>query len=424
MLERIQEFSGREKQSRRLWTFFTIALFSSKNPDGVVTIALNTSRQISGKLRYIMTCPRMRSIFLFMVAMMAIVVSGAAADQPVANFVVQDSFTQGFAPFTAWFLDQSTHAASYSWSFGDGQTSTAKNPEHTYTNPGTYTVSLTVMDATGTLSDTKTITGLIVVGADPMGGNGETPEITIPPTTTITTTTTELPVQYGSISIHSSPAGAMVSRDGIQEGITPITLYSVPAGSHTILVHLKGYPDYQAAVTVENGKTVSLDVNLEPVATTTTPLPSSTVTTATTVVETSTAAAMKAAAAPDAGTGQGSIRINCAGCLERKNSGTPVNYIHYMILSVEYPEGKETKEVIYSDEEKKEAVIREVPPGYYEVRVWPEEYKAQSRYVTVRSSEEAAVVFNGPGFVQTPGFGVLAAALTVAVIAGMRRLRY
>ncbi len=363
----------------------------------------------------------MFSIPLFMVAMMALVISGAAADQPVADFVVQDSFTQGFAPFTAWFLDQSIHAASYSWSFGDGQTSTAQNPEHTYTNPGTYTVSLTVTDATGTLSDTKTVTGLIVVGADPMGGNGGTTETTTPPTSTITTTTTEKPAEYGIISVISRPSGAMVSRNGIQQGITPITLYSVPAGSHTILVHLKGYPDYQAAVTVENGKTVSLDVNLEPAATTTTPLPTRTVTTVPTVVETSTAAGMKAAAAPTDGTGQGSIRINCAGCLERKNAGTPIKFIHYLILSVEYPEGKETKQVIYSEEETQEAVMREVPPGYYEVRVWPEQYKAQSRYVTVRSSEESAVVFNGPGFVQTPGFGALAAALTVAVIAGMRR---
>ena len=371
-----------------------------------------------------MTCPRMLSITLFMVAMMTLVVSGAAADQPVADFVVQDSFTQGFAPFTAWFLDQSTHAASYSWSFGDGQTSTAQNPEHTYTNPGTYTVSLTVTDATGTLSDTKTVTGLIVVGADPMGGNGGTTETTATPISAITTTaTTERPAQYGMISVISRPSGAMVSRNGIQQGITPITLYSVPVGSHTILVHLKGYPDYQAAVTVENGQTVSLDVNLEPAAITTTPLPTRTVTTATTVVETSAAAAMKAAAAPGDGPGQGSIRINCAGCLERKNGGTPVNYIHYMILSVEYPEGKETKQVIYSEEERKEAVIREVPPGYYEVRVWPEQYKAQSRYVTVRPSEESAVVFNGPAFVQTPGFGALAAALTFAVITGMRRLR-
>ncbi|PKL63817.1 MAG: hypothetical protein CVV32_12265 [Methanomicrobiales archaeon HGW-Methanomicrobiales-3] len=381
-----------------------------------------------------MTCSKKGAHILFLVAMMAFVISGAAADQPVADFSVQDSFTQGFAPFTAWFLDHSTNAASWSWSFGDGQASTEQNPEHTYSNPGTYTVSLTVTDATGTLSDTKTVTDLIVVGADPMGGGTDTPQTTTTVTPVITTTattipaTTELPAHYGTIAVLSRPAGAMVTLDGVTQGITPITLYSVPAGSHTVLVHLKGYPDYQTSVTVEHGQTVSLDVNLEPVTTTktttTTLLPTATTTRVPTVMETSTAEAMKAAAAPGSESGPGSIRINCAGCLERKSGGTPVSFIHYMILSVHYPDGKETKQVMYSEYRTEEAVKTEVPPGYYEVRVWPEDYKAQSRYITVRQSEESAVVFNGSGFVQTPGFGALIAVLTVALIAGLRRFQF
>jgi len=378
-----------------------------------------------------MTWRKRGARILFMVAMMAIVVSGAAADQPVADFSVQDSFTQGFAPFTAWFLDHSTHAASWSWSFGDGLTSTVQNPEHTYPNPGTYTVSLTVTDATGTLSDTKTVTDLIVVGADPMGGGTDTPQTTTTVTPAITTTattipaTTEPPAHYGTISVLSRPSGAMVSLDGATQGITPITLYSVPAGSHTILVHLNGYPDYRTTVTVGQSETVSLDVNLEPAATPTTPIPTRTTTMVPTVVVSSTAETMKAAAAPGLErSGAGSIRINCAGCLERTTGGTPVRFIHYRIFSVEYPDGKETKQVIYSEERAEEAVKTEVPPGYYEVRVWPEDYKAQSRYITVSPSEESAVVFNGAGFVQTPGFGALIAVLTVALIAGLRRFQF
>ncbi len=37
--------------------------------------------------------------------------------------------------------------ANYAWSFGDGATSTSANPSHTYTQPGSYTVRLTVTDA-------------------------------------------------------------------------------------------------------------------------------------------------------------------------------------------------------------------------------------------------------------------------------------
>jgi PKD repeat protein len=36
--------------------------------------------------------------------------------------------------------------ASYAWTFGDGGTSTAANPSHTYTSAGTYTARLTVTD--------------------------------------------------------------------------------------------------------------------------------------------------------------------------------------------------------------------------------------------------------------------------------------
>lgn len=42
------------------------------------------------------------------------------------------------------FFDQSINPASWNWSFGDGGTSTQKNPIHTYSTPGVYTVKLVV----------------------------------------------------------------------------------------------------------------------------------------------------------------------------------------------------------------------------------------------------------------------------------------
>jgi outer membrane protein assembly factor BamB len=46
------------------------------------------------------------------------------------------------------------HPHSYHWDFGDTQTSEEQNPTHTYTNPGNYTVTLTVTDNTSnTTSD-------------------------------------------------------------------------------------------------------------------------------------------------------------------------------------------------------------------------------------------------------------------------------
>ncbi len=57
-----------------------------------------------------------------------------------------------------------TGIASYLWDFGDGTTGTGVTPTHTYTNVGTYTVKLTVVDLAGnraTSSATVNITVLI-----------------------------------------------------------------------------------------------------------------------------------------------------------------------------------------------------------------------------------------------------------------------
>ena len=62
------------------------------------------------------------------------------------------------------FSDASTgNPNSWVWNFGDGNSSTLQNPTHTYSNPGTYNVSLTISD--GATSETETKTSLITVGS-------------------------------------------------------------------------------------------------------------------------------------------------------------------------------------------------------------------------------------------------------------------
>jgi PKD repeat protein len=56
--------------------------------------------------------------------------------------------TTGDKPLTVQFTDQSTgDPTSWEWDFGDGETSTAQNPSHEYTEYGYYTVTLTVHKA-------------------------------------------------------------------------------------------------------------------------------------------------------------------------------------------------------------------------------------------------------------------------------------
>ncbi|MBI4602953.1 MAG: PKD domain-containing protein, partial [Planctomycetes bacterium] len=68
----------------------------------------------------------------------------------------------GVAPLIVRFTNQSTGATSYSWDFGDGGTSTATSPSHTYAAGGEYTVTLTARGAGGA-QDTSTRTRYVQV---------------------------------------------------------------------------------------------------------------------------------------------------------------------------------------------------------------------------------------------------------------------
>ena len=73
--------------------------------------------------------------------------------------------TFGDFPLEVRFEDLSVGlTAGWLWDFGDGQTSTEKNPSHTYTRSGSYNVSLTVTSPN--LTDTETKVSCIVVLPD------------------------------------------------------------------------------------------------------------------------------------------------------------------------------------------------------------------------------------------------------------------
>src|SRR5207244_8833259 len=72
---------------------------------------------------------------------------------PVASFDVTPDVND---PSLFHFLNTSTDpdgdGLAVQWDFGDGATATECAPPHSYANPGTYTVGLTVTDPSG-LSD-------------------------------------------------------------------------------------------------------------------------------------------------------------------------------------------------------------------------------------------------------------------------------
>lgn len=80
---------------------------------------------------------------------------------PLAALVA--NVTSGAGPLSVQFTSNSTGTiTSYLWDFGDGNTSTLRNPTHVYSTPGTYDVSLTVTGPSG-LTNTGTRSGYIVV---------------------------------------------------------------------------------------------------------------------------------------------------------------------------------------------------------------------------------------------------------------------
>jgi PKD repeat protein len=101
----------------------------------------------------------------------------ATTTAPVAAF--SSTPTSGTAPLTVTFTDASTNApTSWSWDFGDSDTTNAteQNPVHTYATTGTYTVTLTATNSAG--SDSEVMTGYITVST----GVVALPDIANPPT--------------------------------------------------------------------------------------------------------------------------------------------------------------------------------------------------------------------------------------------------
>ncbi|MFA5409772.1 MAG: PKD domain-containing protein, partial [Bacilli bacterium] len=76
-------------------------------------------------------------------------------DPVTANFTADT--TAGLIPLAVQFTDTSTGSpTAWNWTFGDGETSTAQSPAHTYAAEGNYTVTLTASNPADEDTETKT----------------------------------------------------------------------------------------------------------------------------------------------------------------------------------------------------------------------------------------------------------------------------
>ncbi len=109
----------------------------------------------------------LRKHFTKLIALLIFILLGSFihAQIPVANFT--GTPLSGCSPLIVNFQDLSGgNPTSWSWDFGNGNTSTLQNPTASYFTPGTYTVQLTVTNANG--SNTLTRAQYITVYENPV----------------------------------------------------------------------------------------------------------------------------------------------------------------------------------------------------------------------------------------------------------------
>ena len=90
-------------------------------------------------------------VLVLLAGLMACPIPKPPPKKPVADFTAAPR--TGEAPLAVQFTDTSvpgdTPITGYLWEFGDGATSSARHPAHTYMDPGSYTVTLQVQSSWG-----------------------------------------------------------------------------------------------------------------------------------------------------------------------------------------------------------------------------------------------------------------------------------
>jgi PKD repeat protein len=159
------------------------------------------------------------------------VLHGCTVAQPQAGF--SGAPLAGIAPLTVQFTSSSTGANAYDWDFGDGSSSPAQNPRHTYMTSGLFSVTLDARDSCTDTVSTASMSHYVTVT-----------------------------VQSGTLAITTIPPGASVFVDNVFKGVTPLTLTETPSGYHILRITSPGYGDYVTSTTVEPSKTVLIQAVL------------------------------------------------------------------------------------------------------------------------------------------------------------------
>jgi PKD repeat protein len=164
---------------------------------------------------------------------------------PVVSANFSANITEGPVPLSIRFSDLSSGADRWLWEFGDGGNSTAQNPVHVFTEPGSYVVNLTVWN--GTVQDTLEVPGFIIAYPRPIGGD------------------------LGYFTVYCNVENASVSMDGtimgrISGGNLTVPVYVTGTPYREIEVKAEGYKSYKGALRQypAAGQTIEVYVTIIP----------------------------------------------------------------------------------------------------------------------------------------------------------------
>ncbi len=148
--------------------------------------------------------------------------------KPVITF--NDLPRENCVPYTHVFsatVSSPDAVASYSWDFGDGTTSNAATPSHTYAIPGTYTVSLAITTPSGCTA-TKSLPAAITVGTKPNVNFDATPRVQC----------AFQPVTFANLSSGGNEYVWVFGDGGVSSGQNPVYQYS-DTGYFNVVLYVK-----------------------------------------------------------------------------------------------------------------------------------------------------------------------------------------
>jgi len=164
---------------------------------------------------------------------------------------------EGNVPLQVDFFDRSSAGAkTWDWNFGDGTTSTQRDPHHIYTQPGLYTVTLSVSGPGGAAQMVKNDAVLVKVPASALPRNGQGINRTCLQSTSLPVLGTHWTAQIDATVHPGATAGVIYATNVPSGGLV------LPAGELLILLPAQGGVRLWSVMAPTIGGTAHFDAKL------------------------------------------------------------------------------------------------------------------------------------------------------------------